>query len=94
MSKTKAGGSTKNGRDSAGRRLGVKLFGGQTVSPGDIIIRQRGSKYEAGPLTFVGKDYSIHAAEAGRVSFRQIRKTSFTGAKHRKTVVFVTPELT
>lgn len=89
MSKTKAGGSTRNGRDSAGRRLGVKLFGGQVVKPGDIILRQRGNKYEAGVRTFLGKDYTIHAAEAGVVAFRQVRKESFTGTKHRKTVVYV-----
>ena len=89
MSKTKAGGSTKNGRDSAGRRLGVKLVGGQVVKPGDIILRQRGNKYEAGERTLVGKDYTIHAAEAGVVSFRQARKTNFTGSKQRKTVVSV-----
>ncbi len=91
MSKTKAGGSTKNGRDSSGRRLGVKLFGGQAVKPGDIILRQRGNKYEAGERTFLGKDFTIHAAEAGVVSFRQVRTTSFTGSKQRKTLVSVQP---
>lgn len=91
MSKTKAGGSTKNGRDSRSKRLGVKLFGGQAVTTGDIIVRQRGNKYEAGKNTFLGKDYTIHAAIEGQVSFRQTRKTLFSGAKQRKTVVFVTP---
>lgn len=91
MSKTKAGGSTKNGRDSRSKRLGVKLFGGQEVATGDIIVRQRGNKYEAGENTFLGKDYTIHAATEGQVSFRQTRKTLFSGAKRRKTVVFVTP---
>lgn len=91
MSKTKAGGSTKNGRDSRSKRLGVKLFGGQEVTTGDIIIRQRGNKYEAGENTFLGKDYTIHAGIDGQVSFRQTRKTLFSGAKRRKTVVFVTP---
>lgn len=91
MSKTKAGGSTKNGRDSRSKRLGVKLFGGQDVATGDIIVRQRGNKYEAGENTFLGKDYTIHAATEGQVSFRQTRKTLFSGAKRRKTVVFVTP---
>ncbi len=91
MSHTKAGGSTRNGRDSSGRRLGVKLFGGQTAQTGDILIRQRGSKFEAGPLTFMGKDYTIHAAEAGTVSFREVRKTGFAGTKARKTVVYIEP---
>jgi large subunit ribosomal protein L27 len=91
MSKTKAGGSTKNGRDSRSKRLGVKLFGGQEVTTGDIIIRQRGNKYEAGENTFLGKDYTIHAGIDGQVSFRQTRKTLFSGAKRRKTVVFVAP---
>jgi len=91
MSKTKAGGSTKNGRDSRSKRLGVKLFGGQEVTTGDIIIRQRGNKYEAGENTFLGKDYTIHAGIDGQVIFRQTRKTLFSGAKRRKTVVFVTP---
>ena len=91
MSKTKAGGSTKNGRDSRSKRLGVKLFGGQEVTTGDIIVRQRGNKYEAGENTFLGKDYTIHAATEGQVSLRQTRKTLFSGAKRRKTVVFVTP---
>ena len=59
MSKTKAGGSTKNGRDSRSKRLGVKLFGGQEVTTGDIIVRQRGNKYEAGENTFLGKDYTM-----------------------------------
>ena len=56
MSKTKAGGSTKNGRDSIGKRLGVKLFGGQMARPGDVIIRQRGSRYGAGRNVGVGSD--------------------------------------
>ncbi len=89
MSKTKAGGSTKNGRDSSGRRLGVKLFGGQAAQTGDIILRQRGERYVAGPNTFLGNDYTIHAATDGVVSFRQIRRERFTGATHRKTVVSI-----
>lgn len=91
MSKTKAGGSTKNGRDSRGQRLGVKLFGGQIASTGDIIIRQRGNTYEAGENTFLAKDYTIHASVPGNVAYRQTRKTMFSGAKRRKTVVSITP---
>jgi large subunit ribosomal protein L27 len=92
MSKTKAGGSTKNGRDSRSKRLGVKIFGGQQVATGDIIVRQRGNKFEAGENTILGKDYTIHAAADGQVSFRQVRKNLFTGNKRRKTVVFVTQD--
>ncbi|MEI7818603.1 MAG: 50S ribosomal protein L27 [bacterium] len=91
MSHTKAGGSTRNGRDSAGRRLGVKLFGGQVTKTGDIIIRQRGTKYMAGENTFVGSDFTIHAATEGTITFKQIRRRRFTGAPDRKTVVSVTP---
>lgn len=92
MAHTKAGGSTRNGRDSAGRRLGVKLFGGQVAGTGDIILRQRGERYVSGTNTFLGNDYTIHAAVDGTVSYRQVRKTSFTGATHRKTVVSVDTE--
>lgn len=91
MSKTKAGGSTKNGRDSRGQRLGVKLFGGQIASTGDIILRQRGNTYEAGENTFLARDYTIHAAIPGHVAYRQTRKTLFSGSKKRKTVVSVLP---
>lgn len=89
MSKTKAGGSTKNGRDSRGKRLGVKLYGGQVATPGDIIIRQRGETYVAGENTFQATDYTIHAAVEGRVAFKQINKRRFTGAPLRKTVVTI-----
>lgn len=65
----KAGGSTKNGRDSAGRRLGVKKFGGERVQPGYIIIRQRGQKYHHGENTYMSKDHTIHADTEGWVQF-------------------------
>ncbi len=87
MSHTKAGGSSKNGRDSQSKRLGVKLFGGQEVKPGDIVLRQRGTKYQPGVGVGVGKDFTIFATKAGFVSFSQKRKVAFTGAKQRKTVV-------
>lgn len=90
MSKTKAGGSSKNGRDSKSKRLGVKLFAGQEVKPGDILIRQRGSKYEAGKGVGVGKDFTIFALQNGVVEFTQTRKTQYSGAKTKKTVVHVT----
>ncbi len=71
MAHTKSGGSSRNGRDTAGRRLGVKRFGGQVVEPGTIIVRQRGTKYHPGDNVGIGKDHTIFATEAGTVSFRK-----------------------
>ena len=70
MAHKKAGGSSRNGRDTAGRRLGVKLFGGQTTIPGNIIIRQRGTKVHPGTGVGIGKDHTIYAMVAGVVEFR------------------------
>jgi large subunit ribosomal protein L27 len=70
MAHKKAGGSSRNGRDSAGRRLGVKLFGGQQAIPGNIIIRQRGTKVHPGTGVGIGKDHTIFAIVAGTVTFR------------------------
>ena len=69
MATKKAGGSSRNGRDSAGRRLGVKKFGGEHVIPGNIIIRQRGTKFHAGDNVRVGKDHTLFATAAGKVEF-------------------------
>jgi large subunit ribosomal protein L27 len=69
MATKKAGGSTSNGRDSAGRRLGVKKFGGQFVQPGDIIIRQRGTKWKPGINVGLGKDHTIFSMVMGKVTF-------------------------
>ena len=69
MAHKKAGGSSRNGRDSAGRRLGVKKFGGQQVIPGNIIIRQRGTKVRAGENVGMGKDHTLFALTEGRVVF-------------------------
>ena len=69
MAHKKAGGSSRNGRDSAGRRLGVKKFGGEVVIPGNIIIRQRGTKYHPGENVGIGRDHTIFAVAEGRVSF-------------------------
>ncbi|KAI8140922.1 ribosomal L27 protein-domain-containing protein [Fennellomyces sp. T-0311] len=65
----KSGGSTRNGRDSAGRRLGVKKFGGQEVVPGNIIVRQRGTRFHAGDNVGMGKDHTLYALEGGYVQF-------------------------
>ena len=69
MAHKKAGGSSRNGRDSAGRRLGVKKFGGEKVIPGNIIIRQRGTKYYPGENVGIGKDHTIFAKKTGTVKF-------------------------
>jgi large subunit ribosomal protein L27 len=71
MAHKKAGGSSRNGRDSAGRRLGVKLFGGQKVIPGNIIVRQRGTKWWPGNGVGMGKDHTIFATVEGAVTFRK-----------------------
>ena len=71
MAHKKAGGSTRNGRDSAGRRLGVKKYGGESVIPGNIIIRQRGTKFYPGRNVSIGKDHTIFALEKGVVSFEK-----------------------
>jgi large subunit ribosomal protein L27 len=69
MAHKKAGGSSRNGRDSAGRRLGVKLFGGQNVLAGNILARQRGTKWHAGQNVGVGKDHTLFALTNGKVEF-------------------------
>ena len=73
MATKKAGGSSRNGRDSAGRRLGVKKYGGQIVSPGNIIIRQRGTKIFPGENVGMGKDHSIFSVVKGKVEFKKCR---------------------
>ena len=71
MAHKKAGGSSRNGRDSAGRRLGVKKFGGEVVSAGNIIIRQRGTKYKPGLNVGLGRDHTIFSLVEGRVEFKK-----------------------
>ena len=73
MATKKAGGSSRNGRDSAGRRLGVKKYGGQAVFPGNIIVRQRGTKIHPGNHVSMGKDHSIYSLVEGRVEFKKIK---------------------
>jgi large subunit ribosomal protein L27 len=70
MAHKKAGGSSRNGRDSAGRRLGVKKFGGEQVLAGNIIVRQRGTKWYPGANVGMGKDHTLFALTHGRVAFR------------------------
>jgi len=83
MAHKKAGGSSRNGRDTAGRRLGVKHFGGEAVIPGNIIVRQRGTKWRPGTGVGIGRDHTIFATVAGTVTFR--------ASKNNKQVVSVTP---
>lgn len=71
MAHKKAGGSSRNGRDSAGRRLGVKMFGGQQVRPGNILVRQRGTKFHPGANVGIGKDHTIFATAEGTVEFER-----------------------
>ena len=79
MAHKKAGGSSRNGRDSAGRRLGVKKFGGENVVPGNIIVRQRGTKFHPGKNVGMGRDYTLFALKKGKVTF--------SGDKRKKTSV-------
>ena len=83
MATKKAGGSSRNGRDSAGRRLGVKKYGGEIVLPGNIIIRQRGTKIFPGDNVKMGKDHSLFSVIKGKVIFKK--------SKSDRTVVSVKP---
>jgi large subunit ribosomal protein L27 len=89
MAHTKSGGSTKLGRDSASQRLGVKVSDGGKVKPGEIILRQRGSKYLEGKNVKRGGDDTLYAAKTGLVKFTSTRKTRFDGTKRNVKVVNV-----
>jgi large subunit ribosomal protein L27 len=82
MAHKKAGGSSRNGRDTAGKRLGVKKFGGELVIPGNILIRQRGTKWHPGRNVGLGRDYTIFALIEGHVKFHR---------RHGRTCVSVEP---
>jgi large subunit ribosomal protein L27 len=77
MASKKAGGSTKNGRDSQSKRLGVKRFGGQFVLPGTIIVRQRGTKFHVGNNVRLGRDHTIYSVAEGLVKFERFSKEKF-----------------
>ena len=77
MATKKAGGSSRNGRDSAGRRLGIKKYGGEVVISGNIIVRQRGTKFHPGSNVGIGKDHTIFAKANGKVSFKKTRSRTF-----------------
>lgn len=89
MSKTKAGGTSKNVHDSPGQRLGVKVFGGQKVQTGDVIVRQVGMSKRAGAGTFLSRNYTVHAAKDGTVKFINRKVKSFGGRSMRRTEVTV-----
>ena len=84
MAHKKAGGSTRNGRDSESKRLGVKAFGGQTIPAGSIIVRQRGTQFHAGENVGIGKDHTLFAKAEGEVQF-EVR-----GSSNRRFVSVVT----
>ena len=85
MAHKKAGGSSKNGRDSQGQRRGVKVFGGQAINAGTIIVRQRGTKIHPGTNVGVGKDYTLFAKITGHVKFERL------GKDKKKVSVFPAP---
>lgn len=89
MAHKKAGGSTSLGRDSISKRLGVKVFGGQKAAVGNVLIRQRGTKYLPGKNVRLGADDTIYAAKAGIVSFKKKRVRAWTRELKQKTIVSV-----
>jgi large subunit ribosomal protein L27 len=89
MATKKAGGTAKNLHDSNPKYLGTKLYAGQKAIPGSIIVRQRGTKIEAGENVRIGRDHTLYAVKEGTVSFRDKRKTRFDGTTIQKKVVDV-----
>ena len=89
MSHVKSGGSSNNIHNNAGQRLGVKRFGGQKVTTGQVLVRQTGSTKIAGPGTFMSKNFTIHAAQDGVVAFDKVKKGHFTGKSVPRTQISV-----
>lgn len=89
MAKKKAGGSAKNLTDSKPKYLGVKLAAGQKAQPGSVIVRQRGTKFQAGKGVGMGKDHTLFSLVSGIVSFKNARKTRFDGSRVTKKVAEV-----
>ncbi|MBN2306820.1 50S ribosomal protein L27 [Candidatus Peregrinibacteria bacterium] len=87
MSHKKAGGSTKNGRDSNAKRLGVKLYAGQKVKAGNILVRQKGNKFFAGQNVGTGKDFTLFALKSGVVQFSEKRQKKYDGRIYRNRFV-------
>lgn len=92
MATTKSSGTTRLGRDSEAKRLGVKLHDGQQAEPGNVIVKQRGSKYLPGKNVKKGKDDTLYAAQQGVVKFKSRTKTKFDGKKRKVKVVEVVQE--
>ena len=90
MSHKKAGGSTKNGRDSQSKRLGVKLYEGQVVTAGNVIVRQKGTKFHAGDNVGTGKDFTLFALKDGIVKFTEKRLRKYDNRIFRNKIVNVT----
>ena len=91
MAHKKAGGSSKNNRNSPGQRLGVKLFDSELAQSGNIIIRQRGTKFLPGTNVVLGKDHTISAKISGKVTFVQKKVVKFDGHSRKQTLVSVMP---
>lgn len=91
MAHKKAAGSTQNGRDSQAKRLGIKIFGGQMAKAGNIIIRQRGTKFFAGKNVGVGKDHTLFALKDGVVTFQEKQMKKYDGRVFKDKVVHVEP---
>lgn len=89
MAHKKAQGSTSNGRDSVAKRLGLKKADGEVVKPGEVIIRQRGTKYHPGDHVRRGKDDTLYAEVEGKVKFQQKKAPNFHGALHKRTFVHI-----
>lgn len=92
MAHKKAGGSTRLGRDSESKRLGVKVFGGQIVKAGAIIVRQKGTRFGAGTGTRLGRDHTLYSITDGRLTYSRRSKRSFTGARRNQVVANVATE--
>ena len=91
MSHKKAGGSTKNGRDSKAKRLGVKLYGGQKVVAGNILVRQKGNKFHAGENVGTGKDFTLFALKNGVVKFSEKRQKKYDGRIYKNKFINIIP---
>lgn len=89
MSHVKAGGTSKNVHNNPGQRLGVKRYGGQKVSAGEVLVRQTGSTKQAGDGTYMSRNFTIHAGQDGVVGFKKVKSRRFTGKTQTRTQVTV-----
>jgi large subunit ribosomal protein L27 len=89
MAHKKAGGSSRNGRDSNAKRRGVKRFGGHSVSAGEIIVRQKGTKFRAGENVGLGRDFTLYAEKEGQVVFSERAVIRFDGRRYERTFVSI-----